>query len=144
MISIYSLKSGELIRNVSGIEVLASESMKDRGHTDCPNDFERRRWDAEARAWVECDKADAAYRERVTDDGYLADNGPDSINQARRRLALEARLWTAFKRADLSPMLTAEAEMRGATVDALAALIIEKDQQWINREIARKRSKIGE
>jgi hypothetical protein len=144
MISIYSLKSGELIRNVSGIEALASEIMKDRGHTDCPDDFERRRWDTEARKWVECLKADTAYRERVTDDAYLADNGPDSINQARRRLASEARLWTAFTRADLAPMLCAEAEMRGLTVDALAVLILEKDQQWIDSEVMRKRTKIGD
>jgi hypothetical protein len=144
MISIYSIKSGKLIRNVSGVEALAGEDMKGRGHTDCPDDFERRRWNAEVRAWLECGKAEAAYRERVTDDGYLADNGPDSINQARRRLAVEARLWTAFNRAHLSPMLTAEAEMRGVTVDALAAMIIEKDQQWIDREIARKRVKIGD
>jgi hypothetical protein len=143
MISIYYLKSGQLIRNVSGDEALAGVNMTGKGTAACPFDFERKRWDADARAWTECDKAEAAYRERVTDDGYLAENGPDSINQARRRLACEARLWMAFKRADISPMLTAEAAMRGVTVDALAAVIIEKDRRWIDREITRKRTKIG-
>lgn len=139
MISIYSIKSGALIRNVLSTD---GEIMRGRGEAPCPDDFERKRWDKSARAWIDDSATAASYVECCTDDSYRADHGADSINQARRRLAVEARLWNEFERPSLCPMLIAEAAMRSITPAALAAVIIEKDQRWIDREIARKLNKM--
>ena len=141
MISIFFLKSGKLIRNVLSSD---GENMKGKGEAPCPDDFETKQWDVSSRAWVDNNAVAAAYVERCTDDAYRADHGPDSINQARRRLANEARLWQVLRNEVLSPLLAAEAAMRGISPDALATIIIEKDQEWIRREVARKRNKAGD
>lgn len=141
MISLYSIKTGALIRNVSSID---GEKIKGIGQAPCPDDFERMRWDVDARGWVACEASAMMFITGQFDDRHRADNGADSINQARRRLVQEARLWQAFKSSILSALITAEAQMRGMTADALAEIIIQKDQQFIDREIARKRAKLGD
>ena len=140
MISIFYLETGELLRNCISVD---GENMVGKGFVECPIRFETMRWNAEPPQWVDCEASATAYRRQVIDDAYRADHGGDCIAQARRRLAIEAAFWLELHCETLCTMLVAEAVMRGVSPDELAAVIRKHDDEWIKREVARKRAKIG-
>lgn len=139
MLSIYSLRSGKLLRNVAS---LVGENMRGRGSIDCPADWERMRWDKASRSWVpDAAQAGKVDAERI-DAAYRSEHGDGAKREAHMRKAIEARLFARFAWPDLAPMLLAEAVATGVSLAELAAAVITKDDEWIAREAARRSSKL--
>lgn len=138
MISIFSQRSGKLLRNVAAID---GETMRGRGAAECPADWERMRWDTAARRWVADAAVAAAVDARRVDDNYRAAFGDGAKREAHMRKAIEARLYLQLSHAALAPMLAAEAAATGVALADLAAAVVARDDEWIAREVARRFAK---
>lgn len=139
MISIFDKKSGALLRNVAA---LGGENMKGCGSAPCPADFERMRWDANARRWVDDAAVAAEVDSRRVDDAYRCEFGEGAKREAHMRKAIEARLFLHLGHDALAPMLAAEAAATGVALADLAASVVAKDDEWIGREVARRTAKV--
>ncbi len=137
MISIFNQKSGKLVRNVASLD---GENMRSRGSVECPADWERMRWDTDARLWVEDDAVAAEVDARRVDDIYRCEFGEGAKREAHIRKAIEARLYHHLGDA-AAPMLTAEAKATGVPIDDLVAAVVAKDDEWIAREVGRRTTK---
>lgn len=137
MISIFNARSGKLLRNVASLD---GENMRGRGSVNCPADWERMRWDAAARCWVEDDAVAAEVDARRVDDAYRCEFGEHAKREAHLRKAIEARLYHHLGAA-AAPLLTAEAEATGVPIDDLVAVVVARDDDWIAREVGRRTAK---
>lgn len=139
MMSIFTLRSGKLLRNVASLD---GENMRGRGSAPCPPGWERMRWDATARSWVADAGVAAAVDARRVDEAYRAEFGDGAKREAHMRKAMEARLILHLGAAELAPMLAAEAAATGVALADLAGAVIAKDNEWIAREVARRSAKL--
>lgn len=135
MISIFTEKSGKLLRNVSSVD---GENMRGRGSVECPADWERMRWDAASRSWVADETIAAEVDARRVDDAYRCQFGEGAKREAHMRKAIEAHLFLALSNSAVAPMLAAEAKASGVSIDELAATVAAKDAEWIDREVGRR------
>lgn len=70
------------------------------------------------------------------------ETGPVAIAEARLMKAIEARL--ILSGLSVEGILSAEAAMRGSTVEELAATVLEKRQEFIDNEINRQKASLKE
>ncbi|WP_288987635.1 hypothetical protein [uncultured Sphingopyxis sp.] len=139
MMSIFNQRSGKLLRNVASLD---GENMRGRGSAPCPPGWERMRWDATARSWVADAGVAAEVDARRVDEAYRAEFGDGAKREAHMRKAMEARLYLRFGAPELAPMLAHEARATGVALGDLAAAVIAKDNEWIEREVARRSAKL--
>lgn len=139
MMSIFNRRSGKLLRNVASLD---GENMRGRGSAPCPPGWERMRWDATARSWVADAGVAADVDARRVDEAYRAAFGDGAKREAHMRKAMEARLYQRFGAPELAPMLAREARETGVALGNLAAAVIAKDNEWIEREVARRSAKL--
>lgn len=137
MMSIFNARSGKLLRNVASLD---GENMRGRGSVECPADWERMRWDADARRWIEDTSVAAEVDARRVDDAYRCEFGESAKREAHHRKAIEARLYHHLGAA-AAPTLAAEAEATGVPIDDLVAAVAAKDDEWIAREVGRRNAK---
>lgn len=138
MISIFSLKSGKLLRNVTSLD---GEDMRGNGSTDCPDGWDVMRWDKAAREWVEDALLAAEIERQRIDSAYLCEHGEGAKREAHHRKAIEAHLFMANGDPAAAPMLAAEAAATGVTLADLAQAVVKKDREWIAREVGRRTAK---
>jgi len=139
MMSIFNQRSGKLLRNVASLD---GENMRGRGSAPCPPGWERMRWDVAARGWVADAGVAAEVDARRVDEAYRAEFGDGAKREAHMRKAMEARLYQRFGAPELAPMLAHEARATGVAISDLAAAVIAKDNEWIEREVARRSAKL--